>query len=81
MRKNTITAIAASALAALSIGLAAPAIAAPSGPSDTTGSNGSSVQDGNKTSPSTKSDSWLGEVGVNQYGTYQNPHADRGSMH
>ncbi len=80
MKKNTITTIAATALAALSIGLAAPAIAAPSGPSDTTGSNGSSVQDGNKTAPSTKSDSWLGTgVGQTDYGTYQNAHADRGS--
>jgi hypothetical protein len=79
MRKSTITAIAASALAALSIGLAAPAIAAPSGPSDTTGSNGSSVQDGNKTSPTSKSPAWLGNAGETAYGTYQNAHANGGT--
>ena len=80
MKKQTITTIAASAFAALSIGLAAPAIAAPSGPSDTAGSDGSStVQDGNKTNPTDKADAWLGNAGQTPYGTYQNTHADNGS--
>jgi hypothetical protein len=82
MRKNTITTIAASALAALSIGLAAPAIAAPSGPGDTSGSNGTSttVQDGNKSVPTTKSNAWLGYAGETQYGTYQNAHSHHWGM-
>jgi hypothetical protein len=81
MRKNTITTIAASGLAALSIGLAAPAFAAPSGPSDTTGSNGTTttVQDGNKSVPTSRAGAWMGEVGQTEYGSYQNPHADRGA--
>lgn len=78
MRKNTIATIAAGALAALSIGLAAPAIAAPSGPSDTTGSNGTTVQDGNKVSPNDKAPAWLGNAGETPYGTYQNAHPDGG---
>jgi hypothetical protein len=76
MRKNTT--IAASALAALSIGLAAPAFAAPSGPSDNSGSDGSSSvqQDGNKAVPTDKAAPWLGTAGETPYGTYQNAHAD-----
>jgi hypothetical protein len=77
MRKNTIATIAASGLAALSIGLAAPAFAAPSGPSDTTGSNGTTVEDGNKATPTDKAPGWLGNAGETAYGTYQNQHADR----
>ena len=77
MKKNTITTIAASALAALSIGLAAPAFAAPSGPGDDSGSNGSSVdQNGNKAVPNEKATPWLGDAGMTPYGTYQNAHAD-----
>lgn len=78
MRKSTVTTIAASALAALSIGLAAPAIAAPSGPSDNSGSNGSTVQGGDKASPTSKADAWLGQAGETPYGTYQNAHPDGG---
>jgi hypothetical protein len=77
MKRNTITTMIASALAALSIGLAAPAFAAPSGPGDNSGSDGSSVvQDGNKAVPNDKVTPWLGNAGMTPYGTYQNAHAD-----
>jgi hypothetical protein len=63
MKKSTFTTIAASLLAALSIGLAAPAIAAPSGPNpdpgQTTGSNAGT---------------WWTNAGQTPYGTYQNTH-------
>ena len=62
MRKNvTFAALAASALAALTIGLAAPAAAIPSG-------NG---QDNNVTVPTYPT------TGQTAYGTYQNPHKSR----
>jgi hypothetical protein len=62
MRKNvTFAALAASALAALTIGLAAPAAAIPSG-------NG---QDNNVTAPTYPT------TGQTAYGTYQNPHKSR----
>jgi hypothetical protein len=67
MKKYTFTTIAASVLAALSIGLAAPAIAAPSGPygdpDQTTGSN---------------ANSWWSDAGQTPYGTYQNTHGRHG---
>lgn len=62
MRKNvTFAALAASALAALTIGLAAPAAAIPSG-------NG---QDNVTTPPAYPT------TGQTAYGTYQNPHKSR----
>ena len=76
--KNTITTIAASALAALSIGLAAPAFAAPAGPGDNNGDAGVSIaqQDGNKVTPNDSASPWLGRVaGETPYGTYQNSHS------
>ena len=78
MKKNTIATIAASGLAALSIGLAAPAIAAPSGPNDTTGNNGTTIENGNKVVPNDQAPAWLGNAGETPYGTYQNQHANRG---
>ena len=67
MKKYTFTTIAASVLAALSIGLAAPAIAAPSGPNgDTNGTTGSNAG------------SWWTNAGETPYGTYQNTHGRHG---
>jgi hypothetical protein len=63
MKKYTFTTIAASVLAALSIGLAAPALAAPSGPNtdpnQTTGNNAGT---------------WWTNAGQTPYGSYQNTH-------
>jgi hypothetical protein len=64
MKKNvTFATIAASALAALSIGLAAPAIASPSG-----SNNGPDIVTVDGGYPTT---------GQTPYGTYQNPHKGR----
>ena len=67
MKKYTFATIAASALAALSIGLATPAVAAPTGPSDDTG--GTSQND-NQTNAN--ANYWWGHTGMTPYGTYQN---------
>ena len=67
MRKFTVTTIAASALATFAIGLAAPALAAPTG------------VDNNQTTVSDYNDYPMS--GQTQYGTYQNDHKDRSPVH
>lgn len=66
MKKYTFATITASALAALSIGLATPAIAAPTGPDDDTGGTNQT-----ETSPTARAD-WQPNSGTTPYGTYQN---------
>jgi hypothetical protein len=67
MKKNiTLGTIAASALAALTIGLAAPAIADPSGTGTNPGNNG---QDTTSSAPAHN----YPTSGQTPYGTYQNP--------
>jgi hypothetical protein len=75
MKKNmTFATIAASALAALTIGLAAPAVADPSG----TGTNPGNGQDTVSTVPG----NGYPTTGKNQYGGYQNPNkTPRGHHH
>lgn len=69
MKKYTIATVAASALAALSIGLATPAIASPS----TNPDNGNVTQDGNKVVPTVITPNpWVPAAGMTPYGTYQN---------
>lgn len=64
MRKSTFTTAAAAAFAALSIGLAAPSSAAPSGPD---------TPPRPPTQPSgADAHSWFGKPGQNAYGWYQN---------
>lgn len=71
MKKYTITTITASALAALSIGLAVPALASPS--TNPSNDNGNVTQDGNKVVPTVITPSpWLDNAGMTPYGTYQN---------
>ena len=67
MRKHTLTAAVAAGLAALSIGLAAPAIAAPSGPSDDTVGTA-------QTGSNANANAWWTNSGMTPYGTYQNEH-------
>ncbi|HZQ32136.1 MAG TPA: hypothetical protein VFB19_10420 [Mycobacterium sp.] len=71
MKKYTIATVAASALAALSIGLATPAIASPS--TNPGNDNGNVTQDGNKVVPTVITPNpWVPAAGMTPYGTYQN---------
>src|SRR5205085_665221 len=69
---TAITAILGSGLAALTIGLATPAAAAPSGP--TTDSGPGTTQQANPA----RAFGWLDGMGMTAYGTYQN-HSPRQS--
>ena len=72
MKKHTFATIAASALAALSIGLAAPAIAAPAGPGDDTVATPQTGSNAN---------AWWSNASMTPYGTYQHDNGRRsGSM-
>src|SRR5690242_20388544 len=74
-RSPAAAAVLASGLAALAIGLAAPATAAPSGLADGNGHHTTQPE------VTANADGWLDDAGMTPYGTYQNDDPRKSASH